>query len=168
VQFPVIAPVVYVLPDKEPPHPLTDEMAYPLLGVTVNDVEPKKLTDCGVEGLIVPPEPADGVTVNAPAICGKKIRIKKKTPMIFFNFKCAPYLLMIFKILGVKALSHFDESILKVTLLPIMLVSNPAELSNLKFCAPRQLSDCTSIVATFDPEFKERTIPFNIRLSLPA
>ena len=38
MQFPVIAPVVYVLPDNVPPHPVTDEMAYPVLGVTVNDV----------------------------------------------------------------------------------------------------------------------------------
>jgi hypothetical protein len=52
-----------VLPDKEPLHPLTDEMLYPLLGVTVNDVVEPLLTVCAVEGLKLPPEPADGVTV---------------------------------------------------------------------------------------------------------
>jgi len=63
VQFPVIAPVVYVLPDKVPPHPVTDEMLYPELGVTVNDVVEPLSTVCAVEGLIQPPVAADGVTV---------------------------------------------------------------------------------------------------------
>ena len=38
VQLPVIAPVVYVLPDKVPLQPVTDDMLYPELGVTVNEV----------------------------------------------------------------------------------------------------------------------------------
>jgi hypothetical protein len=53
-----------VLPDKEPPHPLTDEMPYPELGVTVKDVVAPLLTVCAVEGLMLPPVPADGVTVK--------------------------------------------------------------------------------------------------------
>jgi hypothetical protein len=63
VQLPVIAPVVYVLPDNEPLHPLTETMLYPVLGVTVKAVVEPLLTVCAVEGLMLPPEPADGVTV---------------------------------------------------------------------------------------------------------
>lgn len=38
VQTAVIAPVVYVLPDRVPPHPVTVLIAYPVFGVTVNEV----------------------------------------------------------------------------------------------------------------------------------
>lgn len=55
VQASVIAPVVYVIPDKLPPQPLTlATKSEP--GVTVKVVVPPWVTDL-VDGEIVPPEP---------------------------------------------------------------------------------------------------------------
>jgi len=51
---------VYLLPDKAPLHPVTDEMPYPELGVTVNDMVDPLLALDDV-GLMLPP--ADGVAV---------------------------------------------------------------------------------------------------------
>jgi hypothetical protein len=62
-QLPVTAPVVYVFPESVPPQPVTEEMLYPVLGVTVNETVDPLFTVCTVAGLILPPAPADGVTV---------------------------------------------------------------------------------------------------------
>jgi hypothetical protein len=59
VQFPVIAPVVYVLPDNVPPQPVTDEMPYPVFGATVNETVEPLFTVWAVLGLMLPPIPAD-------------------------------------------------------------------------------------------------------------
>jgi hypothetical protein len=65
VQLAVIAPVVYVVPDKVPVgHVPPIDATYPELGVTVNVVVEPLLTVCGVEGLMLPFAPADGVTTG--------------------------------------------------------------------------------------------------------
>ena len=58
----VIAPVVYVLPDRVPPQPVTVLIVYPVLGVTVKEVVDPCATEAEV-GEIVPPVPADVETV---------------------------------------------------------------------------------------------------------
>jgi hypothetical protein len=52
-----------VLPLSVPPQPVTEAMAYPLLGVMVKDAVPFWPTVWGADGLIVPFAPALGVTV---------------------------------------------------------------------------------------------------------
>jgi hypothetical protein len=60
-QFDAIAPVVYVVPDSEPPHPLALAV-YPAFGVTVRiAVEP--LLTVWLAGEIEPPAPAVPVTM---------------------------------------------------------------------------------------------------------
>jgi hypothetical protein len=64
VQLPVIAFVVYVIPDKLPPHVPDILVIYPDEGVTVNEVVVLYATAWAVFGAIEPePAPTDGVTV---------------------------------------------------------------------------------------------------------
>jgi hypothetical protein len=63
VQAPVIGPVVYVDPERLPPHPETDAIEYPVFGVSVKAVVLPWLTIWAVDGLIVPFPPGTvGVT----------------------------------------------------------------------------------------------------------
>ena len=64
LQLAVMAPVVKVLPLSEPPQPVTALIVYPLFGVTVKLVVLLTITVCGVLGVMLPPAPALGVTVN--------------------------------------------------------------------------------------------------------
>jgi len=66
VQAAVIAPVVYVFPAKLPPHVPPTVAMYPAFGVTVNVFVCPAVAVTAVLGEIVPPVPADGVTVNVP------------------------------------------------------------------------------------------------------
>lgn len=61
VHAPVIAPVVYVVPESEPLHPETDAV-YPAFGVTVKVVVLPEVTVCEA-GEMVPPVPAVVETV---------------------------------------------------------------------------------------------------------
>ena len=65
VQDAVIATVVYVFPTKVPPHvPPTPVVVYPAFGVTIKVSIWPDVAVIGTFGEIVPPVPADGVTVN--------------------------------------------------------------------------------------------------------
>ena len=64
VQLLVMALVVYVVPTSDPPQVPPTAAVYPALGVTVKVVVALLLTVWGVFGDMVPPAPADGVTVH--------------------------------------------------------------------------------------------------------
>jgi hypothetical protein len=76
-QFAVTAPVVYVLPLREPAQPLTEPIAKSLLGVTVKTpVLPETITLLG--GLIVPLSPAVALTVKVVAEAEMKVAITEQ------------------------------------------------------------------------------------------
>lgn len=64
VQFAVIAPVVYVVPESQPPHPLAELVEYPLFGVIVNVVVEPEVIPVLEVGEIVPFAPAEVETVK--------------------------------------------------------------------------------------------------------
>ena len=68
VQSLVIGLVVKVFPDRVPPHVPPTNALYPPFGATVNTTVLFKLTDCGVDGDMVPFGPADGVTIGGGAV----------------------------------------------------------------------------------------------------
>ena len=51
-------------PTKLPPHVPPTDAVYPAFGVTVKVIVWPEITVCAVLGEIVPPLPAEGVTVN--------------------------------------------------------------------------------------------------------
>ena len=76
VQLFAIVPVVNVVPLRLPPHPAADAIRYPSAGVRVKAVVPPLATVWAVEGAIVPPVPAVGVTIRLwlvlmPVSCGR-------------------------------------------------------------------------------------------------
>jgi hypothetical protein len=81
-QSAVIAPVVYVLPDKVPPQPVTDAMWYPVFGVIVKEAVELLVTVCGVFGLILPLAPADGVTVYALEKVAVTVQLSVTNPVV--------------------------------------------------------------------------------------
>jgi hypothetical protein len=62
VQLALIAAVVYVVPDRVPPHPVTLLMASPLFGDTLNCVVPPASTVV-LDGEMPPPVPAVALTL---------------------------------------------------------------------------------------------------------
>ena len=62
VQLLVMAPVWKVVPESEPPQPDADAV-YPAFGVTINKVDCVLITPVREDGKIVPPAPAEPVTV---------------------------------------------------------------------------------------------------------
>ena len=70
-QFAVIGPVVKVFPDNAPPQPLAEATWYPTSGMSENEMIAPAFTVCGAPGLMLPPDPADGVTVNGTVSAAK-------------------------------------------------------------------------------------------------
>jgi hypothetical protein len=90
VQSAVIGSVVKVLPLSVPPQVPATKLTYPGLGVRVNDVVAKPLTDTAVAGLMVPSlfhSDTLGVTVYVP---GVKLAITVQSLVIGLVVKILP------------------------------------------------------------------------------